>query len=132
MRRLGTLGVIAIPYVLLVGIGLLSGSSALLIQLDSTVRFWGAALILGATGILGLNVFERLLSGMAPAPKPWWRRLLLVWIIVLLLLGAINLIGVYFLSERAWVSLKLFGLTGGFWITGLVLVFLHFMQGARI
>ena len=132
MRRLGTVGVVVIPYLLLVGIGLVlsvSPNSESLIKLDPTIRFWLAAMLLGVSYRFGFNVFERLLSKLCPAPKQWWRTLMLSWLIVLATLGLINLFGAYTLSTDSWVILKLFGLYGIFWISGLLLMFFHFQRG---
>ena len=133
MRRLGTLGVVVIPYLLLVGIGLIVSAipgSVILIKLDPTIRFWAAAAILGAPYWFGVNILERLLAKWSPAPKQWWRTLMFSWVAVLVVLGTVNLVGAYVLGDLAWVNLKLFGLTGAFWLTGLVLIFMHFQRSA--
>ena len=131
MRRLGTLGVVLIPYALLVAIGLGLGvieRTETLIKWEPTIRFWLAAALLGAPFYLGFNIFERLLAKVCPAPHQWWRTLMLTWLWLLLALGAANLVGAYTLSTDGWVNLKLFGLAGGFWLAGLILLFLHYRQ----
>lgn len=133
MRRVATLGVVVIPYLLLVGIGLVVSAvpaSVALIKLDPTIRYWVAAAVLGVPYWFGVNIIEYMLSKLCPAPKQWWRILMLSWVIVLVALGAINLVGSYALGDVEWVSLKLFGLTGLFWLTGLVLMLMHFQRSA--
>ncbi|MCH8136357.1 MAG: septation protein IspZ, partial [Proteobacteria bacterium] len=43
------------------------------------------------------------------APKEVWRRLNNIWIIYFIILGAVNLIVAFTLSERAWIQFKVFG-----------------------
>lgn len=132
MRRLGTLGVVVIPYLLLVGIGLIVRASPnyeTLFKLDPTIRFWLAAILLAVPYWFGFNSFERLLSKLCPAPKQWWRTLMLSWLFVLATLGVINLFAAYTLSTDTWVILKLFGIYGLFWLFGLLLMFFHFQRG---
>ena len=131
MRRLGTLGVVVLPYLLLVGVGLLvtaATRSEVMIKLDPTFRFWLVAAILGVPYLFGLNIFERLLSRPCPAPQQWWRTLLMTWLGVLSVLGALNLVAAFTMDTVTWVNFKLFGLTGLFWLAGLVLVFMHYSR----
>ena len=134
MRRLGTLGVVVVPYLLLVGVGLLvtlATRTEVMIKLDPTFRFWLVAAILGVPSLLGFNIFERLLSRLCPAPQQWWRTLLLTWLAILGALGALNLLVAFTMDTVTWVNFKLFGLTGLFWVAGLVLVFIHYGRRPR-
>lgn len=129
MRSLGTLGVIAIPYLLLISIGFVVTTATQtpeLIKLAPTFRFWLVAAILGIPYLFGFNVFERVLQRLCPAPKPWWRILLISWVAVLVTLGALNLLAAYVLDVSTYVNVKLFGLTGLFWAAGLILLFMHY------
>ena len=129
MRRLGTLGVVAIPYLLLIGVGFLATAvtqTERMIKLEPTLRFWAVAAILGIPFPFGFNLFERLLSRLCPAPESWWRTLLLSWVVVLVVLGVLNLLVAFSADTATWVNVKLFGLTGLFWATGLVLLFMHY------
>jgi intracellular septation protein len=134
LRRLGTLGVVAIPYLLLVGVGVLVTAvtrTEVLIKLDPTIRFWVVAAILGVPYIMRFNIFERLLSRLCPAPQEWWRTLLFAWLVVLVVLGAVNLLVAFTMDLATWVSVKLFGLTGLFWVAGIALVFMHYGRRPR-
>lgn len=129
MRRLGTLGVVVIPYLLIVAVGVLiheATNTPIGIQLDPSLRFLAAAAILGLPNIAGFNVFQRLLSPMAPAPRKWWKTLLYSWLWILGSLAVLNVIIVFIADESTWVTVKLFGLPSIFWLAGLVLVYMHF------
>ena len=89
MRRLGTLGVVIVPFLLLLGVGFVVATTTrteVMIKLDPTIRFWLVAAILGVPYTMGFNALERLLSRLCPAPQQWWRTLLLTWLVVLVLL----------------------------------------------
>jgi intracellular septation protein len=121
--------VIAIPYLLLVAVGFVVTAAThaeVMIKLDPTSRFWLVAAILGLPYLVGFNLFERLLSRFCPAPQPWWRTLLFIWVIILGVLGALNVLVAVAMDTVAWVNFKIFGLTGLFWGAGLVLLFLHY------
>jgi intracellular septation protein len=129
VRRLGTLGVVVIPYLFLIGVGFLVTAvtqTETMIKLDPTLRFWIVAAILGIPHLFGSNLFERLLSRLCPAPQSWWRTLLISWLVVLAVLGALNLLVAFAADTVTWVNVKLFGLTGLFWVAGLVLLFMHY------
>lgn len=131
MRRLGTLGIIAIPYLLLVAVGLLvamAPRTVVLIKLDPTIRFWGVATILALPYFMGFNIFERLLNKLSPAPQGWWRTLMRSWLVVLMLLGALNAVVAFYANDVTWVNTKLFGLVGVFWATGITLLFMHYSR----
>ena len=134
MRRLGTLGVVLIPFLLLVGVGLLVAAvprTEMVIKLDPTLRLWLVAAILGVPYVMGINAFERLLSRLCPAPQRWWRTLLLAWLVVLVLLGALNLLVAFIMDTETWVNVKLFGLPILFWLAGFVLAFMHYSRQPR-
>jgi len=43
------------------------------------------------------------------APKEIWQRLNSIWIVYFIILGAVNLIVAFTLSEKAWIQFKVFG-----------------------
>jgi intracellular septation protein len=86
------------------------------IQWKPTVFFWLVSLaFIGSFWIGERTLTERLLGGplaegfgerlrVSPA---LWRRLNLLWAVFYALLGALNIVVLRYLSERAWVALKL-------------------------
>jgi len=52
---------------------------------------------------------EHMMGHAVNAPKEVWRRLNNIWIIYFIILGAVNLIVAFTLSERAWIQFKVFG-----------------------
>ncbi|HWW32838.1 MAG TPA: inner membrane-spanning protein YciB [Steroidobacteraceae bacterium] len=86
------------------------------IQWKPTVFFWLVSLaFIGSFWIGERTLTERLLGGplaegfgerlrVSPA---LWRRLNLLWAVFYALLGALNVVVLRYLSERAWVALKL-------------------------
>ncbi len=91
------------------------------IQWKPTVLFWLISLgFLGSFWIgrrtlaehfLGKALGEMLSGGQQIEPRQW-RMLNAQCVIFYALLGALNLVVAFNLSERAWVNFKLFGLTG--------------------
>jgi intracellular septation protein len=86
------------------------------IQWKPKVFFWLVSLaFIGSFWIGARTLTERLLGGplaqgfgerlrVSPA---LWRRLNLLWAVFYALLGALNIVVLRYLSERAWVALKL-------------------------
>ena len=52
---------------------------------------------------------EHMMGHAVNAPKEVWRRLNSIWIVYFIILGAVNLIVAFTLSERAWIQFKVFG-----------------------
>ena len=52
---------------------------------------------------------EHMMGHAVNAPQEVWRRLNNIWIIYFIILGAVNLIVAFTLSERAWIQFKVFG-----------------------
>jgi intracellular septation protein len=86
------------------------------IQWKPTVFFWLASLaFLGSSWIGARTLTERLLGAALSEAfgarlqmtAALWRRLNLLWVAVYFLLGALNVVVLLYLSERAWVALKL-------------------------
>jgi intracellular septation protein len=86
------------------------------IQWKPTVFFWLVSLaFIGSFWIGERTLTERLLGGplaegfgerLRVSPS-LWRRLNLLWAVFYALLGALNIVVLRYLSERAWVALKL-------------------------
>jgi intracellular septation protein len=86
------------------------------IQWKPTVFFWLVSLaFIGSFWIGERTLTERLLrTALAEAfgerlrlSAPLWRRLNLLWVVFYALLGALNVVVLEYLSERAWAVLKL-------------------------
>lgn len=52
---------------------------------------------------------EHMMGHAVNAPKEVWQRLNNIWIVYFIILGAVNLIVAFTLSERAWIQFKVFG-----------------------
>jgi intracellular septation protein len=88
----------------------------LFIQWKPTVFFWLVSLaFLGSAWIGARTLAERLLGatlaeafgGRLRMSAALWRRLNLLWVVFYALLGALNVVVLERLSERAWAALKL-------------------------
>jgi intracellular septation protein len=102
--------------VLIFGGATLALHDRVFIQWKPTVFFWLLSLaFIGSFWIGERTLTERLLGGplaegfgerlrVSPA---LWRRLNLLWAVFYALLGALNIVVLRYLSERAWVALKL-------------------------
>ena len=86
------------------------------IQWKPTVFFWLVSLaFIGSFWIGERTLTERLLGGPLAegfgerlrVSSSLWRRLNLLWAVFYALLGALNVVVLRYLSERAWVALKL-------------------------
>jgi intracellular septation protein len=52
---------------------------------------------------------EHMMGHAVNAPKEIWQRLNSIWIVYFIILGAVNLIVAFTLSEKAWIQFKVFG-----------------------
>lgn len=52
---------------------------------------------------------EHMMGHAVNAPKELWQRLNSIWIYYFIVLGAINLIVAFTLSEALWIQFKVFG-----------------------
>jgi intracellular septation protein len=102
--------------VLIFGGATLALHNPLFIQWKPTVFFWLVSLaFLGSAWIGERTLAERLLGAtLAEAfgerlrvSAALWRRLNLLWVVFYGLLGALNVVVLEYLSERAWALLKL-------------------------
>jgi len=83
------------------------------IQWKPTVVNWlfGAA-FLGSQFIGGKPIVQRLMESNLELPDQAWRRLNIAWVLFFIIMGILNLLVAYTLSEEAWVNFKLFGMLG--------------------
>jgi intracellular septation protein len=115
-RRIPALHSLSAVLVLIFGGATLALHNPLFIQWKPTVFFWLASLaFLGSMWIGERTLTERLLaptlaegfgSRLVIAPA-LWRRLNLLWVAFYALLGALNIVVLERMSERAWAALKL-------------------------
>jgi intracellular septation protein len=115
-RRIPPLHSLSAVLVLIFGGATLALHNPLFIQWKPTVFFWLVSLaFLGSMWIGERTLTERLLAAslaegfgsrltITPA---LWRRLNLLWVAFYALLGALNIVVLEYLSERAWAALKL-------------------------
>jgi intracellular septation protein len=115
-RRIPPLHSLSAVLVLIFGGATLALHNPLFIQWKPTVFFWLVSLaFLGSMWIGERTLTERLLgatlaegfgSRLTIAPA-LWRRLNLLWVAFYALLGALNIVVLERMSERAWAALKL-------------------------
>ena len=83
------------------------------IQWKPTILYWAFSIaFLLSPLFLGKTLIQAMLEHQISAPSKVWGRLNVAWIIFFALMGVANLVAVYQLSCNAWVSFKLYGLTG--------------------
>jgi intracellular septation protein len=116
LRRVPPMHSLSAALVLIFGSATLALHNPLFIQWKPTVFFWLVSLaFLGSAWIGERTLTERLLrTALAEAfgerlrlSAPLWRRLNLLWVVFYALLGALNVVVLEYLSERAWAALKL-------------------------
>jgi intracellular septation protein len=116
LKRIPPMHSLSAVLVLIFGGATLVLHNPLFIQWKPTVFFWLVSLaFLGSAWIGERTLTERLLgSALAEAfgerlrlSATMWRRLNLLWVLFYALLGALNVVVLEYLSERAWAALKL-------------------------
>jgi intracellular septation protein len=116
LRRIPPMHSLSAVLVLIFGGATLALHNPLFIQWKPTVFFWLVSLaFLGSAWIGERTLAERLLGAtLAEAfgerlrvSAALWRRLNLLWVVFYGLLGALNVVVLEYLSERAWALLKL-------------------------
>jgi intracellular septation protein len=116
LRRIPPLHTLSAVLVLVFGGATLVLHDRVFIQWKPTVFFWLTSLaFLGSLWIGARTLTERLLGGALReafgerlrVSAALWRCLTLVWAAFYFLLGALNVAVLLYLSERAWVALKL-------------------------
>jgi intracellular septation protein len=116
LKRIPPMHSLSAVLVLIFGGATLALHNPLFIQWKPTVFFWLVSLaFLGSVWIGRRTLTERLLGAtLAEAfgerlrvSAAQWRRLNLLWVAFYALLGALNVVVLEYLSERAWAALKL-------------------------
>ena len=116
LKRIPPMHSVSAVLVLIFGSATLVLHNPLFIQWKPTVFFWLVSLaFLGSAWIGERTLAERLLGAtLAEAfgerlrmSGALWRRLNLLWVVFYALLGALNVVVLERLSERAWAALKL-------------------------
>lgn len=116
LKRIPPMHSLSAVLVLIFGSATLALHNPLFIQWKPTVFFWLVSLaFLGSAWIGERTLAERLLGAtLAEAfgerlrlSAALWRRLNLLWVVFYALLGALNVVVLEYLSERAWAALKL-------------------------
>lgn len=111
LRRVPPLHALSTVLVLVFGAATLLLHNRVFIQWKPTVFFWLASIaFLGSFWIGKRTLTERLLGATLGAQlqvsSAVWRRLNSWWAAFYALLGVLNLVVVYYASERVWVALK--------------------------
>ncbi|MGP8033737.1 MAG: septation protein IspZ [Steroidobacteraceae bacterium] len=116
LKRIPPLHALSTLLVLIFGGATLLLHDRVFIQWKPTVFFWLASLaFLGSRWLGERTLTERLLGpalteafgARLQVSAALWRRLNLLWVLFYFLLGALNVVVLMYLSERAWVALKL-------------------------
>lgn len=86
------------------------------IQWKPTVVNWLFAVAFIGSHFIGGKppkpIVQRMLETNIELPQPIWYRLSWGWVVFFVLMGVLNLIVAYSMSEEAWVNFKLFGMLG--------------------
>jgi intracellular septation protein len=115
-RRIPPLHSLSAVLVLIFGGATLALRNPLFIQWKPTVFFWLVSLAFLGSGWIGQRTLTERLLGPTLAEgfgtrltigPALWRRLNLLWVAFYALLGALNVVVLERLSERAWAALKL-------------------------
>lgn len=83
------------------------------IQWKPTVVNWLFALAFFGSHFIGSKtIVQRMMDTSLELPTQIWRQLNIGWTLFFVVMGVLNLVVVYNLSEEAWVNFKLFGMLG--------------------
>ena len=116
VRRVSPMHALSTVLVLVFGGATLAFHDPRFLKIKPTLLLWLMALaFLGSQWIGRTPLVQRLLEpALTPGtsvPRERWLRVNSVWVVVYLLLGALNLYVAQHASEQAWVYFKGFGLT---------------------
>lgn len=74
------------------------------------IVYWVFATVFIASNFIGDKpAIQHMMGHIVKPPQALWKKLNNIWIIYFILLGAINLIVAFTLSEVAWIRFKVFG-----------------------
>lgn len=101
------------------GLVVVLGGATVLLQ-DKTFIQWKPSVVnwlfglafLGSQFIGKKPIVQRIMESNLTLPDSIWRTLNIAWTLFFIVMGIVNLIVVYTLSEEAWVNFKLFGMLG--------------------
>jgi intracellular septation protein len=116
VRRISTMHALSAVLVFLFGTATLILHDLRFIQWKPTVFFWLASVAFLVSHWIGRQTLtQRLLSAALGGEEiriaeSTWKRLNLLWVAFYALLGALNLVVAFNLSERLWVMFKVVGL----------------------
>jgi len=90
------------------------------IKWKPTILYWACALILGvAQMVFNKNLVRQGMEEQVKLPDEVWNRVGQAWVAFFTVLGALNLLAAYVIfrgNTDAWVSFKVFGITGLFFV----------------
>lgn len=98
--------------VLLGGATVVFQDKAFIMWKPSVVNWLFAAAFVGSHFIGTKPIVQRMLEGSIELAQPIWFRLSWAWVAFFVLMGVLNIIVAYTMSEEAWVNFKLFGMLG--------------------
>lgn len=101
------------------GLVVVLGGATVLLQ-DKTFIQWKPSVVnwlfglafLGSQFIGSKPIVQRIMESNLTLPDTVWRNLNIAWTLFFMLMGVVNLVVVYTMSEEAWVNFKLFGMLG--------------------
>ena len=110
-RRLQTMQWVSLLLVVILGGATVILKNEHFIMWKPTALFWVMSAGLLISPLCGKNVLKSTIGKEISMPDTAWRKLTYIWVIFLLVLGALNLWVAYTFTESQWVSYKLFGST---------------------
>jgi intracellular septation protein len=90
------------------------------IKWKPTILYWAFALILFVSQLLfKSNLVRKVMEAQIKLPEPVWARVCYSWVVFFVAMGLLNLLMAFVVFKNdtgAWVSFKLFGFTGIFFV----------------
>jgi intracellular septation protein len=112
-HRIEKMQLVTLVLVVLLGGATILFKDKTFIQWKPTVVNWLFALaFLGSQFIGNKPLVQRLMENSIELPGPIWYRLSYAWVCFFILMGGLNLLVAFNMSESAWVNFKLFGMLG--------------------
>lgn len=82
----------------------------LFLKWKAPIVYWiFAAIFLASRYLSEKPAIEHMMGHVVKPPREFWYKLNNIWIIYFVILGAINLVVAFTLSEAAWIQFKVFG-----------------------
>ncbi|MGB6977440.1 MAG: septation protein A [Gammaproteobacteria bacterium] len=112
-RRFEKMQLLVLGLVLVLGTFTLVFHNPLFIKWKPTVIYWLFALVFAGSQWIGKKLLIRhMLESSVKFPINIWRQLNLIFAVLFLLMGVLNLYVAYYFSTNTWVNFKLFGALG--------------------